>query len=179
MACKESKPADPAAKASPTPTEQPTKQARPRPQLQPPDGTGSAATDDGRERPRLPDEDSEWGDPDSREAIRERIEDRRRRREEMLDTNKDGVVSDEERVKRMEPMRQRLDTNADGKLTPEELASSERRRMPFTDPAAVDANGDGDISLEELDLAVTARRQQMRERWRGRNGGSAQGVGAE
>ena len=31
-------------------------------------------------------------------------------------------------------------------------------------------NHDGEISLGELDKAMTARREQMRERWRGRGG---------
>ncbi len=97
------------------------------------------------------------------------MDERRKHREEMLDTNKDGVVSPAEREQRMEPMRQRLDTNGDGKLTPEELGASDRR-MGFDDPAAVDTNKDGEISLGELDVAVTARREKMRERWRGGHG---------
>jgi hypothetical protein len=102
------------------------------------------------------------------------MEERRKKRQEMLDTNKDGVVDEAERAKRMEPMRQRLDNNGDGKLTPDELASSERR-MGFDDPAAVDVNKDGEISLEELDTAMQARREKMRERWRGMGGGSGRG----
>lgn len=39
-------------------------------------------------------------------------------------------------------------------------------RVAFDDLAAVDMNEDGEISLAELDAAVTARRN-MRERWRG------------
>ena len=175
MACKESKPADPAAKEAPTPTEQPSKQARPRPA----DGSAGFAND-GRERPRLPGEGSarerDWDDPAQRDEMRARMEERRKRREEMLDTNKDGVVSDQERQARMEPMRQRLDTNSDGKLTPEELAASDRR-MGFDDPAAVDTNKDGDISLAELEVATTARREKMRERWRGRGGRGSADVG--
>ncbi len=96
------------------------------------------------------------------------MEERRKRRDEMLDTNKDGVVSDEERVQRMEPMRKRLDADGNGKLTPDELGASENRRMSFDDPAAVDTNKDGEISLAELDKAVSERRDQMRDRWRGR-----------
>jgi hypothetical protein len=74
-------------------------------------------------------------------------------------------------------MVKRLDTNGDGKLTPDELAAGDRR-MGFDDPAAVDTDHNGEISLSELDAAVTQRRNEMRARWRGRNGGSAQGVGS-
>jgi len=127
--------------------------------------------DDGRERPRLPGDGSDkWDDPARRDEIRAQMDERRRHRDEMLDTNKDGVVSPEERQQRMEPMRQRLDTNQDGKLTPDELSASDRR-MGFDDPAAVDTNKDGEISLAELDAAVSARREKMREKWRGRGGG--------
>lgn len=107
-----------------------------------------------------------------REEMHARREERMAKREAMLDTNHDGVVSDEERVKRMEPLHDRLDANGDGKLTPDELASSQRR-MRFEDPAAVDENKDGEISLAELDKALKVRREQMRARWRGRGGGSA------
>lgn len=157
VACKD-KAADPAAKVAPTPTEQPSKQGRERPRL--PGGAGSA-------------NEHKLDDPEMRDEMRAQIDERRKHRDEMLDTNKDGVVSPEERQQRMEPMRQRLDTNGDGKLTPEELAASDRRGG-FDDPAAVDANKDGEISLAELDAAVTARREKMRERWRGHGGrGSA------
>lgn len=181
VGCKESKPADPAAREIPTPTEQPQKQARPRPTL-PTDPGAPGAQDDGRERPRLPGDGSgseRWDDPAWREERRAMMDERRKRRDEMLDTNKDGVVSDAERAQRMEPMRKRLDTNEDGKLTPDELAASESRRMAFDDPAAVDTNKDGEISLEELDVAMTARREKMRERWRGGGGGRRGGPGGD
>jgi hypothetical protein len=146
--------------------------ARPSPSL--PDSP--AAADERRER-RIPSEEPrDWSDPELREEMRERVEERRKAREAALDTNKDGVVSPEERQARLRPMLERLDQNGDGKLTPEELASSDRR-MGFDDPAAIDTDHDGQISLAELDAAVTARRQQMRARWRGRGGGSAEGVG--
>lgn len=96
-------------------------------------------------------------------------EERRKEREAKLDTNHDGVVSDEERLQRAAPMRDRLDTNHDGKLTPDELAASQRRM--FADPAKIDTNKDGDISLAELDAAIEARRDEMRERWRHRQEG--------
>lgn len=171
VACKD-KAADPAGKETPTPTEQPSKQARPRPSLSPDNA-------DGRERPRLGSaQDHHVDDPAMRDEMRAQIDERRKRREEMLDTNKDGVVSPEERQQRMEPMRQRLDTNGDGKLTPEELATSDRR-MGFDDPAAIDTNNDGEISLAELDAAVTQRREKMRERWRGHGGHGSADVAPE
>ena len=131
-------------------------------------------------RPRLPDEEQprDWSDPEVREDMRARMEERRKAREAALDTNKDGVVSPEERQERLKPMVERFDKNNDGKLTPDELASSDRR-MGFDDPAAVDADHNGEISLGELDAAITQRRSDMRARWRGRNGGSAQGVGPD
>jgi hypothetical protein len=186
VACKESKPADPAAKETPTPTERASQAQRQRPYL------GGDVPENGRERPRLHDGSGSDGEtregrrermenatPEERDAMRDRMEERRKRREEMLDTNKDGVVSDEERQARMEPMRKRLDADGDGKLTPEELGASERR-MGFDDPGAVDVNKDGEISLAELDAAMSSRREKMRERWRGRGGrGSADGVGPD
>ncbi|NVB84298.1 MAG: hypothetical protein HOV81_38330 [Kofleriaceae bacterium] len=171
VACKsESSTSTPAATEKPTPTEvAKPERNRARPQL-----PNLPKSDDDRMRPRLPgrEEPRDWTDPEVREEMRANREERRAKREAMLDTNHDGVISDEERVQRMEPMRTRLDTNGDGKLTPDELASSERR-MGFDDPAALDENHDGDISLSELDKAVTTRRAEMRARWRGRGGGSA------
>jgi Ca2+-binding EF-hand superfamily protein len=177
LACKsESKPA-PAGEAK---TEEATKVERPRvPRPSLPDSP--ATSDDNRPRPRLPDgarEPRDWSDPAAREEMRARMEERRKMREQALDTNKDGVISPEERQARLKPMIERFDQNSDGKLTPEELASSDRR-MGFDDPAAIDSDKDGEISLKELDAAVTARRDQMRARWRGRGGGSADGVGPD
>ena len=180
VACKDAKPADPSAKETPTPTES-SPQARPRPTLP---GAGAPGAEDGRDRPRLPgeaDSDRERRrdmDPAEREEMRANREERRKQRDEMLDTNKDGVVSDAERQQRMEPMRKRLDANSDGKLTPDELGASDRR-MAFEDPAAVDTNKDGEISLAELDVAVAARREKMRARWRGRGGRGSADVGPD
>ena len=177
VACKgeDSKPASTAHKADDEPTQVERSRPTPRPSL--PTDTPEAE----RPRPRLPDgarEPRDYSDPAVQEEMRARMEERRKRREEMLDTNKDGVVSPDERQARLVPMLERFDQNNDGKLTPEELAHS-NRRMAFDDPAAVDTNKDGEISLAELDAAVTARREQMRSRWRGRNGvGSAEGVGS-
>jgi hypothetical protein len=172
LACKgESKPAASAVDDTPTPTERAPNAARPRPALP---QTADTATpgDDGRERPQLPERD--WSDPAVRDELRQMREERRREREAALDTNKDGIVSEEERLQRMAPMHKRLDADGDGKVTPDELASSDRR-MGFDDPAAVDTNNDGEISLAELEAAVTARREKMRERWRGRDGGRMRG----
>jgi hypothetical protein len=177
VACKgESKPA-PADQAKQA---EPTKVERGRPA--PPSLPGQADTPEDRRgaRPRLPDREDarDWTDPEVREEMRAKMEERRKAREAALDTNKDGVVSPEERHARLEPMIKRFDQNNDGKLTPDELASSDRR-MGFDDPTAIDTDKNGEISLAELDAAVTARRAEMRARWRGRNGGSAQGVGPD
>jgi len=97
-------------------------------------------------------------------------EERMKEREAELDTNHDGVVSEDERAagmkKRAEMMRQKLDTNSDGKLTPDELAAA-KGRMKFDDPAALDTNHDGDISVDELQAAMKARW----DKWHA-NGGS-------
>ena len=132
--------------------------------------------DDGRERPRLPDDADgdprDWADPGTREEMRAMREQRRKEREAQLDTNKDGVLSPEEKAQRVAPMLKRMDENGDGKLTPDELASSERR-MGFDDPAAVDTDKNGEISLMELEAAVSARREKMREKWKDRGRGAA------
>lgn len=113
----------------------------------------------------------DWNDPAIREELDNAREERRKRMDATLDTNHDGVVSAEERQARLKPMFERLDANGDGKLTLDELSQS-TGRMSFSDPAAVDTNKDGVISMDELDAAVTAKRDQMRARWRGRGGDS-------
>jgi Ca2+-binding EF-hand superfamily protein len=75
----------------------------------------------------------------------------------------------------VKPLLERFDQDSDGKLTPDELSQSDRR-MGFDDPAALDKDKNGEISLIELDTAVTARREQMREKWRGRQGAA---IGAD
>lgn len=174
-ACKGDKKKDSTSEA-PTPTEQQS-------------GDRSAAVTAGR-RPSLPHEgdpvgsgarpqlpvmgDRDWNDPATRAEWAERREERRKEMEAKLDTNKDGVVSPEEHAQRVKPMLERFDQNGDGKLTPEEMAASDRR-MGFDDPAKLDTDNNGEISLQELDTAVTARREQMREKWRGRRGNALGG----
>lgn len=172
VACKsESKPAQ-KADETPTPTEVAPKQARPRPSL-PAGAAGSGDAPAAGERPRLPDQEPrDWSDPAMREEMRAMREERRKQREAALDTNKDGVLSPDEKAQRVAPMHKRLDADSDGKLTPDELAASDRR-MGFDDPAAVDTDKNGEISMIELEAAVTARREQMRKRWRGRGRGEA------
>lgn len=129
------------------------------------------------DRPRIDiPEPRDWSDPAVREEMEARRAEREARMKEMLDTNKDGVVSPEEQAQRAKPLFDRLDANADGKLTPDEIASSDRR-MGFDDPAAIDTDKNGEISLGELNAANMERRQRMRERWRGgraRQTGSAE-----
>jgi Ca2+-binding EF-hand superfamily protein len=161
-ACKseKSKPAEQA-----TPTERDETQmtsARQRPSLPP------GVDPDSVKRADQP-EPRNWNDPAFREELDKAREERRKRMDQMLDTNHDGVVSAEERQARLKPMYERLDANGDGKLTPDELSQS-TGRMSFSDPAAIDTNKDGVISMEELDAAVTAKRDEMRARWRGRGG---------
>lgn len=132
-----------------------------------------------RERPQLPRADipetRDWNDPAVREEMEQRRAEREQRMKEQLDTNKDGVVSPEERAQRAKPLFDRLDENQDGKLTTDELANNTKRRMQFDDPSAIDTDKNGEVSLTELEAAMTARREKMRERWRG--GGPAH-VGA-
>jgi hypothetical protein len=77
---------------------------------------------------------------------------------------------------RAEMLRKRLDTDGDGKLTPAELGSA-RGRMHFDDPASLDTNHDGDISVDELVAAMKARADLRRARHAGA-GGSGSGDGS-
>jgi hypothetical protein len=112
-------------------------------------------------RPQLPG-DADW-DEASRADWQEKREERRKRMEEKLDTNKDGVISPEEHAERVRPMRDRLDQNGDGKLTPDELSGA-RGRIQFLDPAVLDTNHDGEISADELAAGIKARADARRAR---------------
>lgn len=102
---------------------------------------------------------------DGRDGTRaERWEERRKERLEQLDTDKNGAISPAEqdagRVRRAEEMRTRLDADGDGKLTVAELSSSRMSRR--LDPAALDADKNGDISAEELKASMDQMRARMR-----------------
>ena len=119
-------------------------------------------------------DDRAHADPNARQDFRSR-------RNARIDTDGDGVISDEERDaamrERMAAMRARLDADGDGKLTPAELGAA-RGRMHFDDPAAVDTNHDGEISPDELGAAMRARREQrMAQRPGGGPAGPAAGAG--
>ena len=124
------------------------------------------------QRPSLPPEAQQQDQWPRRERDPAAREERRKEREALLDTNKDGTVSPEERRERFRPMMNRLDENKDGKLTIDELGKAQGR-LAFDDPKALDTDRNGDISLAELETAITARRDLMRENWRNRRGGSA------
>jgi len=99
-----------------------------------------------------------------------------------LDTNKDGVVSDEERGAarhaRAEDMHARLDKDGDGKLTPSEMSTGRFGRMGET--TAADTNGDGQVSVEELDTLMKNRPERGPFRRGGgfRRGGDGAGSGS-
>lgn len=116
--------------------------------------SGSAEAD----VPALPDE-------DRRDEWRGRREDRRKERQEMLDTNKDGTISPEEmaaaRKVRAEDMRTRLDTDGDGKVTVAELGESRMSRR-LGDVTALDVDKNGDISAAEIEASMEKMRERMR-----------------
>jgi hypothetical protein len=107
------------------------------------------------------------------------ISDRRKARMAAIDTDGDGNVTGEERkaarARRAVELRAQLDADKDGKVTPAELASSRFRRF---DPESVDANKDGDVSVDEIAQALEARsRAWGMGRFRAREGGSGAGSG--
>jgi len=94
-------------------------------------------------------------------ANRERFAERMKQREHELDTNGDGVVSDEERdaafARRAQTLHTRLDKDGDGKVTQAELDAAGRIAHRLGDPAKVDANHDGVITVEEIEAALHHR----------------------
>jgi len=116
------------------------------------------------ELPALPDD----SDLDARrEEFRALREQRRKERQELVDTNKDGTISPEEmaaaRKVRAEEMRSRFDADGDGKLTPAELGESRMTRR-MGDPAELDTDKNGDITSAELEASMEKMRERMRER---------------
>ncbi len=150
----------------------------------PADDDGAANAQQSREerrKQRLAEMDT---DGDGEISDEEREAARAKREAEMkarLDTNKDGTVSDEERdaarKQRATTMHDRLDRDGDGKLTAAELADSPMGRMDIN----ADTNGDGVITVDELDAAMKERMQngRMMGGFRGgrrfRGGGSGAG----
>ncbi|HEY1552194.1 MAG TPA: EF-hand domain-containing protein [Kofleriaceae bacterium] len=87
-----------------------------------------------------------------------------------------SAMTDEEREamfkQRAEKARARLDADGDGKVSYDEVKNAQGR-MHFDDPAAIDTNHDGDISADELEAAMKARREQFRAQREARNGGGS------
>jgi hypothetical protein len=77
----------------------------------------------------------------------------RKRREARIDTNSDGVISDQERAAAMEQrrsaMRTRLDTDDDGVVSDEERAAAMQQRLSAM-RTRLDSNDDGKLSSDEL-----------------------------
>ncbi len=141
---------------------------------EPPAPTDRAAPSAPRPAPSLPSDPNAQALGSDHPTMPDRPYGRHHDRMAKLDTDGDGVISDQERAaamkQRAETLRTKLDTNGDGKLTPDELAAT-KGRMHFDDPAALDINKDGDISVDELAAAMKARRDTMRDQWQ--NGGGA------
>jgi EF hand len=155
----------------------------------------SAKIDLGPRRPNLPATGAEAPEAGSDDR-RARWDERRKERMAKLDTDGDGVVSDEEREAardvRQKGMLDRFDKDHDGKLSDEERAAMRqertaamRTRLDRNNDGVVtpdelqgsrfsrisgdaDTNHDGNISTEELDAALKASGGR-----RGRNRGAA------
>lgn len=59
----------------------------------------------------------------------------------------------------------RIDHDHDGKVTLAELQDSELDYLKFDDPKAVDSDGDGTITVDEIAAAIDDRRAKSRARW--------------
>lgn len=112
------------------------------------DDTGSAALAAGSSTPKLERERDRFGNIPGRVTEKQR----------------------DERMQRLGKTLLRLDKNKDNKVTLAELQASEIDYLTFDDPKSVDADGDGEISVEELDVAIDNRRQKSRERWKVESG---------
>jgi hypothetical protein len=127
----------------------------------------SGKIDLGTQRPSLPSDDGSADAPDDRAG-------RRGRMKGAADTDHDGKVSDEERAafrkQRIERMHTEIDAVKDGKVTAAELASS---RFKNLDPATVDTDKDGVISVDELAKAL--EQQRGNRPWGGRRRGGSDG----
>lgn len=135
---------------------------------------------------RTPSGNKEASDPalpegDVRDEWRERREDRRKERQDLLDINKDGTISPEEvaaaRKVRAGEMHSRLDTDGDGKLTAAEISESRMSRR-LGDQAALDSDKNGDITSAEIEESMEKMRERMRERRGGIGSGERSGSAA-
>lgn len=129
-------------------------------EAEPDDRTVSLQAREERRRQRMAEVDANG---DGEISDEERQAARAKREQEMkarLDANKDGVVSEEERGnalhQRAVDMHARMDRDGDGKLTIAELQNGPFNRFEGN----VDANGDGQVSVDELDQSIRERRQR-------------------
>lgn len=77
-----------------------------------------------------------------------------------LDTNSDGVISQEEISQRQAERFKRMDTNGDGVLSVDELHTGLQRERAEGMHKWMDSDGDGQVSLEEF-TAVQSKRFSM------------------
>jgi Ca2+-binding EF-hand superfamily protein len=108
-----------------------------------------------RPLPRLADAEAAGEDP------RPTREERLARRMARLDTDGDGVISDEERAalraQRRAELQARLDRDGDGTVTDAERLTARLERAEAM-TARLDADGDGALTIEELENAPRFRR---------------------